>query len=54
MKRNLFWALFYNGVGLPIAAAGALNPILAALAMLLSSFFVVSGSLALGCDGDPL
>jgi Cu+-exporting ATPase len=47
IKQNLFWAFFYNAIGVPLAALGFMSPILCAAAMGFSDLIVISNALRL-------
>jgi Cu+-exporting ATPase len=47
IKQNLFWAFFYNALGIPLAALGFMSPILCAAAMGLSDLVVIGNALRL-------
>jgi Cu+-exporting ATPase len=47
IKQNLFWAFFYNAVGVPLAALGFMSPVLCAAAMGVSDLIVIGNALRL-------
>jgi Cu+-exporting ATPase len=54
IKQNLFWAFFYNAVGVPLAALGFMSPILCAGAMAISDILVIGNALRLLRWKSPL
>ncbi len=52
VHQNLFWAFFYNALGMSLAITGILNPIAAAGAMLLSSVSVIGNSMRLSSTNE--
>lgn len=52
VKQNLFWAFFYNVVGIGLAIAGWMSPLFAASAMMLSSFIVLINAQRIRSDPD--
>ncbi len=52
VRQNLFWAFVYNSIGITLAVAGLLSPILAAGAMVVSSLTVIGNSLRLSISTE--
>ena len=52
MRQNLGWALGYNALALPLAVAGFIHPVIAAIAMTLSSLCVLLNSLRMNVRRD--
>jgi Cu+-exporting ATPase len=53
IRQNLFFAFFYNCVGIPLAVAGWLNPLIAAFAMFASSLTVIGNALRISRTKEP-
>jgi Cu+-exporting ATPase len=53
VRQNLILAFLYNGIGIPLAVLGMLNPLLAVLAMLASSLTVIGNTMRLAGEGAP-
>jgi len=47
IKQNLFWAFFYNAIGVPLAACGVISPVFCAVAMGVSDLIVIGNALRL-------
>jgi Cu+-exporting ATPase len=47
IKQNLFWAFFYNALGIPLAALGFMSPVICAAAMAVSDLIVIGNALRL-------
>lgn len=54
VRQNLFWAFFYNGIGIGLALFGYLTPLFAAIAMVLSSLIVLFNARRIAPDQEPL
>jgi Cu+-exporting ATPase len=51
IKQNLFWAFFYNALGVPLAALGFISPVFCAAAMGVSDLIVIGNALRLNRSG---
>jgi Cu+-exporting ATPase len=53
IRQNLFFAFFYNSIGIPLAMTGYLNPLIAVLAMFTSSLTVIGNALRISRGKRP-
>ncbi len=53
IRQNLFFSFFYNALGIPLAVAGALSPLVAVFAMFASSLTVIGNSLRISKQPKP-